>query len=233
MQQNLKMMKNTLLVLLTFICQNILFAQTDLQITDAYTSIPTEEYLELLVSRIELPTEITNKINSTEIEVLLALTILKDGAVFNPSIHNDSLGLRPYFKDAFTDLPKWHPKTEDGIPVVSKKAFKLIIPIQQPVNYQAINSAAKPQEGVEKAYHHIAQKLNVGNKDYNNADIRVKFIVEKDGSLTNIQIVSSNTPSLNAEVIRVIKSMPKWNPATKDGVPVRSKFTMPIKIRQY
>src|SRR5690554_1329256 len=225
------MMKNTLLVLLTFICQNILFAQTDLQITDAYTSIPTEEYLELLVSRIELPTEITNKINSTEIEVLLALTILKDGTVFNPSIHNDSLGLRPYFKDAFTDLPKWHPKTEDGIPVVSKKAFKLIIPIQQPVAHQAIYSASKPQEGVEKAYQHITRKINIKNKIYNNVDIRVKFIVEKDGSLTNIQIVSSNTPSLNDEVIRVIKSMPKWKPAIENRVPVRSSFSMPVKIK--
>ena len=59
----------------------------------------------------------------------------------------------------------------------------------------------------------------------------VTFIVEKDGSISNVTIVKSVDPSLDKEAIRVIKSMPKWIPGKQKGAPVRVKYTVPVTFR--
>ena len=59
----------------------------------------------------------------------------------------------------------------------------------------------------------------------------VRFVVEKDGSRSNIEIMSSADPCLNNEAIRLIQTMPKWTPAYQNGQPVRYRFTLPIMFR--
>jgi TonB family protein len=58
----------------------------------------------------------------------------------------------------------------------------------------------------------------------------VSFIIEKDGSISNIQILKSPSNALSSEVIRLIKSMPAWTPAKHQGEVVRSKFSVPVKF---
>ena len=60
--------------------------------------------------------------------------------------------------------------------------------------------------------------------------IITRFIVNKDGSLTDIHIVRSPDPRLDEEAIRVISMMPKWEPGELKGEPVRVKFIIPIAI---
>ncbi len=62
-------------------------------------------------------------------------------------------------------------------------------------------------------------------------DVVVQFVVEKDGSLSNIKVVSPTDPSLDKESIRVIESMPKWTPGENKGKVVRVKYTLPIRFR--
>jgi TonB family protein len=57
------------------------------------------------------------------------------------------------------------------------------------------------------------------------------FIVEKDGSITNIKIVKSVSKELDAEAKRVIEAMPNWKPGKQNGEPVRVKYTIPITFR--
>ena len=58
------------------------------------------------------------------------------------------------------------------------------------------------------------------------------FVVEKDGRITNVQVVrSGGDPSLDREALRVIKSMPNWKPGTQKGKPVRVKYTVPVSFR--
>ena len=57
------------------------------------------------------------------------------------------------------------------------------------------------------------------------------FIVEKDGSITNIKIVKSVSEELDAEAKRVIEAMPNWKPGKQSGEPVRVKYTIPITFR--
>jgi len=58
----------------------------------------------------------------------------------------------------------------------------------------------------------------------------VSFIVEPDGSITNVQIVRSVNPLLDAEAKRVIEDMPNWKPGMQNQVPVRVSFTLPISF---
>ena len=59
----------------------------------------------------------------------------------------------------------------------------------------------------------------------------VSFIVEKDGSITDPKIKSSVSPSIDGEALRVIMTMPKWNPAVKNGKTVRTRRQIPITFR--
>lgn len=59
----------------------------------------------------------------------------------------------------------------------------------------------------------------------------VKFVVEKDGSFSSIEVVKGVDEDLDKEALRVVKKMPKWEPARNNGDPVRSYFVMPITFK--
>lgn len=56
----------------------------------------------------------------------------------------------------------------------------------------------------------------------------VSFIVEKDGSVSDVKTVKSIHPSLDEEAVRVVKSMPKWKPGNFNGEPTRVRYTIPF-----
>jgi len=58
----------------------------------------------------------------------------------------------------------------------------------------------------------------------------VKFVVESDGSISNVVLVRGVDPALDKEAIRVIKASPKWAPGKQRGKPVRVSFTFPINF---
>ena len=59
----------------------------------------------------------------------------------------------------------------------------------------------------------------------------IKFVVNKDGSIVDLETVRSPHPALAEEGLRVVKSMPKWEPAKEGGKVVRSRFNIPIMFR--
>lgn len=61
--------------------------------------------------------------------------------------------------------------------------------------------------------------------------VMVQFVVGKDGKLSDIKIMRSISPTLDAEAIRVIKAMPTWKPGTQRGQAVAVKYTIPISFR--
>lgn len=60
--------------------------------------------------------------------------------------------------------------------------------------------------------------------------VQVGFVVEKDGSITDVKIVQSAHSSLDREAIRLVKAMPKWIPGKQNGNTVRAYFTQPIRF---
>jgi protein TonB len=61
--------------------------------------------------------------------------------------------------------------------------------------------------------------------------VTVQFIVEKDGSVTNVIVVRGKHPALDAEAVRVVKKMPKWTPGRNNGQPVRVTYNLPVTFR--
>ena len=59
----------------------------------------------------------------------------------------------------------------------------------------------------------------------------ISFVVEKDGSITDVRVVRSVDPSLDKEAARVVKSMPKWIPGKQNGAAVRVKYNVPVSFR--
>lgn len=59
----------------------------------------------------------------------------------------------------------------------------------------------------------------------------VSFVVERDGTLSNIRVVRSADPLLDKEANRVILSMPRWKPGKKDGNEVRVRYKLPVTFR--
>ena len=59
----------------------------------------------------------------------------------------------------------------------------------------------------------------------------VQFVVEKDGSVTDVHVAKSVDPSLDKEAARVVKAMPKWNPGKQNGSAVRVKYTVPVTFK--
>ena len=57
------------------------------------------------------------------------------------------------------------------------------------------------------------------------------FVVERDGSITDVNVVRGQDPSLDKEAVRVIKTMPRWKPGQQRGKPVRVRFTLPVQFR--
>jgi len=77
----------------------------------------------------------------------------------------------------------------------------------------------------------LAQNIQYPAKENNiQGTVYTNFIVEKDGSLTNIKILKGLGFGCDEEVIRVIKSMPKWKPGTQRGNPVRVLINSPVKF---
>ncbi len=58
-----------------------------------------------------------------------------------------------------------------------------------------------------------------------------QFVVNRDGSIVDVEVVRSVDPSLDKEAIRVIKAMPNWAPGKQRGKSVRVKYTLPVNFR--
>ena len=61
--------------------------------------------------------------------------------------------------------------------------------------------------------------------------VTVRFIVEKDGSISNVKPILSVHPLLDKEAVRVVESMPKWSPGKQNGKPVRVRFNVPVMFK--
>ena len=61
--------------------------------------------------------------------------------------------------------------------------------------------------------------------------VYIQFVVEKDGSISQINLVKGVHKILDKEALRVVKGMPKWSPGKQRGKAVSVRFTLPIKFK--
>lgn len=102
--------------------------------------------------------------------------------------------------------------------------------------YSLVSKKAQPQEGFDAFFKDltISIKEELGDKikrplTLKHIVIKIRFVVEKDGSLTNMTILEDKMNLAN-DVFNIIRMKPKWKPAELENRIVRMNFTLPIKI---
>ncbi len=113
-------------------------------------------------------------------------------------------------------------KTEAPKPEVENKVFDVV---EQMPSFPGGQSALMQFLQSNVKYPVVAQENGVQGR------VVVSFVVERDGSITDVQVVRSVDPSLDREAQRVVRSMPKWIPGKQNGQAVRVKYNVPVSFR--
>jgi protein TonB len=85
--------------------------------------------------------------------------------------------------------------------------------------------------GMAKFYKYVGNNYRTPEEEGLAGKVYVTFVVEKDGSLTDIKVVRDIGYGTGKEAIRVLKSCPKWNPGEQNGKKVRVLYSLPITIQ--
>ncbi len=89
------------------------------------------------------------------------------------------------------------------------------------VSDTAVYRIANKMPEFDNLFGYFGNAINTANFNGYGCSINISFIVEKDGSLSNIRILGSSNPTFDKEAIRILKTMPKWKPGTCKKKPVR------------
>lgn len=107
-------------------------------------------------------------------------------------------------------------------PEVSNKVFDVV---EEMPHFPGGAAALQAFLSSNTKYPVVAQENGVQGR------VIVSFVVERDGSITDVKVVRSVDPSLDREATRVVRSMPRWSPGKQNGSAVRVKYTVPVVFR--
>uniref|UniRef100_UPI004028EBAC TonB family protein n=1 Tax=Prevotella sp. TaxID=59823 RepID=UPI004028EBAC len=107
-------------------------------------------------------------------------------------------------------------------PEVSNKVFDFV---EEMPHFPGGAAALQAFLSSNTKYPVVAQENGVQGR------VIVSFVVERDGSITDVRVVRSVDPSLDREASRVVRSMPRWSPGKQNGSAVRVKYTVPVVFR--
>lgn len=100
--------------------------------------------------------------------------------------------------------------------------------------YQVVEQQPSFPGGREELFKYLAYNARYpidAAKNKIEGRVLVTFVVEHDGSISNVNVANSVYPSLDKESIRVVSGMPKWIPGKANGKTIRVKYTIPITFR--
>lgn len=116
--------------------------------------------------------------------------------------------------------------------ISNAKAQKIVVkPSDNNEIYTAVEHSAEFPGGTKTLHAFLEKNLNypaIARKNDIEGRVYLQFVVEKDGSLSDIKVVRGLGGGCDEEAVRVIKSFPKWNPGMQSGKVVRQQYTMPI-----
>jgi TonB family protein len=136
-------------------------------------------------------------------------------------------------------MPAWKPATKGGKPVKSTMVLPVKFTLSNGTNesddvFTVVEKSPSFPGGDDARAAHFGKVMTYpesARKDKVEGTVYVTFIVEKDGSLSNVRILRGVRKDLDEVALRVINSMPLWEPGTQRGEPVRVQFNMPIKFK--
>ncbi len=105
---------------------------------------------------------------------------------------------------------------------------------QKVYNFVSMKTPPTYPGGIAKFYDFLGKNIKYPPQAIEKnvqGNVQVDFIVEKDGSVTDIKVVDKKLGhGIEEEAVRVLKLSKKWNPGMNDGKPVRAKYRIPVKF---
>ncbi len=188
--------------------------------------------------------------------VFVSFVIEKDGSVSNVKVvRGIGGGCDEEAARVIKEMPKWKPgmqkgkpvrvnymmpiffKLDDGQPAKSVKKEKANNPDMTPDKngvYQIVEEMPKFPGGEDALMDYVSKNV-VYPKEAQEKGISgrvfVGFIVEKDGSVSDVKVLRGIGGGCDEEAVRVISGLPKWKPGKQEGKPVRVSYQMPINFK--
>lgn len=188
--------------------------------------------------------------NKTQGTVEVNFIVEKSGTVSNVEIkkgldeacNNEALRV-------VKNSPKWDPARHKGQVVRQRVTLPITFTIPQQLASPTENASAepnssasevkqitpeqsaRPEGGLDAFFNYVKQNQQYPAKARKNkieGKVMVAFMVEKDGSLSDLKVVKKFGNGLDEEAIRLVEKGPKWLPAQYQGEPIRQKMVLPI-----
>ncbi len=128
--------------------------------------------------------------------------------------------------------------TEDDKEVEVVIAAPVEAPVEEEeeeVVFQVVEKMPEFPGGTQALFKYLSENVKypvIAQENGIQGRVICQFVVNKDGSIVDVEVVrSGGDPSLDKEAVRVIKSMPKWNPGKQRGKAVRVKYTVPVNFK--
>ena len=186
-------------------------------------------------------------VKSIKGKVFVQIVIDKDGMIESENVKVIS-GIGPEIDEKVVGLVKSMPKWSPGMRYESKsgKVMKVLARVSKTIPVE-VSVEGEDQEQVFIIVEHMPvfpggdlemRRFIAENIKYPEeakakkiqGKVFVQFVIDKNGDVVNPQIARGIDPLLDTEAIRVIKSLPKWEPGSQRGTPVSVSYTVPVNF---
>ncbi|MCM1489796.1 MAG: energy transducer TonB [Muribaculum sp.] len=184
---------------------------------------PEEQKVEIEIP--EVPQEVLATVQVTQIAIV---DEVKNEVMDMEDQKEDNTARGVVNQEGSDDADKFKAVQEQVVVVEEKPAPKeeeIFVAVEQQAEFPGGMPALMKWLSSNIRYPEAAQQNDVQGR------VIVKFVVEKDGSVSQAQILKGVDKDLDKEALRVVNKMPKWQAGKNNGVSVRSYFTLPVQFR--
>ena len=146
---------------------------------------------------------------------------IASGKVKNGWKEGEWKGRHPMLKYTFVEIYK-------DTKLISGKSIDTL---NNEYNYEKVFLPPRPKKGIDHFYKYIAKKFRIPEKyGYIDGKIILDFVIDKDGSITNVRILKGMNDEYNNEAIRLISEYPDWGVGELRGIKVKTSYSIPISF---
>lgn len=195
-----------------------------------------EKFREDFIAKLDLSSV---PVELEKITIGMRFTVERDGSFSNIRMVKNEYGLEDNAIEVLKNMPPWNPAKHEGEIVRSVLTISIVVKIHVTVEEnieeeirEFTEQKAEPINGMDQFRSDYIRRFRMPGgipSDVKQLSVRMKFVIEKDGTLSNIQALS-NDYGVGDEGIRVLKTMPKWKPAKYDDMAVRSTYVWRLTI---
>ncbi|MFW5687822.1 MAG: energy transducer TonB [Bacteroidota bacterium] len=191
----------------------------------------------LLAFQYRVPDRISHDFTGTQMEVpeltMVPITIPKPPDPPKPSVRKDLVTTKEEIVEEFVPLDV------EGLPETRIPDYTPVFPepekeVDEDIIIDRPEYMPEFPGGDQALYKYLAQAINYPSMAVNlniEGVVFVGFVIERDGSVSNVHVIRGIGAGCDEEAIRAVESMPGWNPGRMGTQPVRVRYTLPVRFK--